>query len=303
MPARFHTKESDSPLQFSTKCCPGKDIMFLIVLIVISLTLFSHNVSAIICTWSSKTLHEPICSRPPGIYVVEQSIGKGLGVFATHDLDVGDIVMRETPILKISPPDYVKGTGYPMAAISRLVRNEFKTLSPEEQAEVLSLTFHATPTEEETMDKLGIIFRTNAYNTGDKIGLFPKIARINHSCRPNTSYYWSAKLNKRIVYATRKIKEGEEFFVSYIPLLLTHEERQKRLNRYGFKCSCEACTQKGAALAASDTRRQTIDRAFKAFEPQLTLAPPESIAATLQAQSSAKASERLAELVREERLA
>ncbi|KAJ8112428.1 hypothetical protein OPT61_g5199 [Boeremia exigua] len=243
------------------------------------------------------------CHGPPDVFEVTPSEGKGLGVFALHDLDIGDIVMREAPILKINPPDYVRGTGYPMAQVTELVRREYENLSPDAQEEVMSLTYHATAVEEATMDKLGIIFRTNAYNTDDQIGLFPKIARINHSCRPNTSYYWSNKLNRRVVYASRKIKKGEEFFVSYIGLLSTHEERQKRLNRYGFKCTCEACAAKQSIKVASDQRRVEISNAFIDFEPQLTLDVPKSKSARRQARKNAQASSQLAKLVEEEGLA
>ncbi|KAH8725375.1 hypothetical protein GQ44DRAFT_681104 [Phaeosphaeriaceae sp. PMI808] len=270
---------------------------------LISLALLPSVLAGSTCEWPKWQSESTLCSGPPGIYYVEQSQGKGLGVFAAHDLDIGDIVMRETPALKIIPPEFVKGAGYPMGAVTKLVRAEFKTLSPEEQADIMSLTYHATSTEEATMDKLGIIFRTNAYNSGNEIGLFPKIARINHSCRPNASYYWSDKLNKRIVYATRKITKGEEFFVSYIPLLLPQEARQKRLDRYGFKCTCEACAQEDAAKEISDNRRISINNAFVDFEPQLTLTPPKTKKATQQARKNAKASLELIELVHQEGLA
>jgi hypothetical protein len=226
------------------------------------------------CVLSTRP-QQPLCPGPPEIYIVEPSHSKGLGVFATHDLEVGEIIMRETPILKITPPALVPGSGYPMSEVSKLVQKEFEALPSNQQEEIMSLTYHATTTEE-TQDKLGIIFKNNAYNTGNQVGLFPVIARINHSCRPNTSYYWSEKLNKRIVYATRKIKRGEEFSVSYIPLLLAREQRQKLLARYGFKCACEACTQHRADLTASDDRRITLKKAFVDFESQLTLDHPKS---------------------------
>jgi hypothetical protein len=248
-------------------------------------------------------LQHPICPGPPDVYVVEPSDGKGLGVFAAHDLEIGDIIMRETPIIKITPPTVAKGDPYPMSKITKLVRKEFEALSPDAQKDVLSLTYHATAIEKESMDVLGLIFRTNAYNTGDKIGLFPKIARINHGCRPNTSYYWNEHFNKRIVYATRKIKAGEEFSVSYISLLLTQEQRQKQLDRYGFTCQCEACAQEHAAQEASDYRRTTINNAFNHFEPKLNLKPPQSKKGKEQALIDAKASAHLVELVQEEGLA
>jgi SET domain-containing protein len=237
------------------------------------------------------------------VYAVRPSPGKGLGVFALDDLEIGSIIMRETPIIVIKRPDFIKGTGYPMSAVSQLVRAEFALLSPEEQEEVMNLTYHATEAEKASSDKLGLIFRSNAYKTGEEIGLFPKIARINHSCRPNTSYYWNAKLNKRIVYANRKIKKGEELFDSYISLLLTHEERQKRLDPYGFTCSCEACAMENEARSESDQRRVDIKKAFRDFEPQLTLTAPESKSAKRQARKNAKASLQLVELVQLEGLA
>ncbi|KAK1907853.1 hypothetical protein P3342_006183 [Pyrenophora teres f. teres] len=160
---------------------------------------------------SSSQLQYPICPGPPSVYVVESSQGKGLGVFAAHDLEIGDIVMREAPVLKIQFPRVARGSVYPMDAVSRLVHNEFESLSPRQQEEVLSLTYYTRGANTTEVDKLATIFRTNAYKTGDKVGLFPKIARINHSCRPNTGYTWSERLNKRVVFATRKIKAGEEF--------------------------------------------------------------------------------------------
>ncbi|KNG49919.1 P-loop containing nucleoside triphosphate hydrolase protein [Stemphylium lycopersici] len=211
--------------------------------------------------------------------------------------------MREAPIIKISLPKLSRGSPYPMAAVSKLVQDEFELLSSNAQGEVMALTHYTDPARSAQPDILGTIFRTNAYNTGDKVALFPRIARINHSCRPNSGYYWSEKLNRRIVFVTRKVKAGEEFFVSYISLLLSQEDRQKQLDRYGFKCQCEACTQERAAREASDHRRATIKRAFANFEYQLDLAPPASDAERGYARKGAEASAQLAQLVQAEGLA
>ncbi|KAF2028301.1 SET domain-containing protein [Setomelanomma holmii] len=239
---------------------------------------------------------------PPVTYHVQHSTGKGLGVFAAHDLDVGDVILRETPPIIITPSAYIREKSYPMAEITKLVRKEFEALPPIQQEEIMSLTYHGTAVEMETMDRLGIIFRTNAYNTGSNIGLFPKIARINHSCRPNASYYWSEKLNKRIVFVSQKTRKGEEIFVSYIPLLMTQEHRQRRLDRYGFQCTCNACAQERSAKAASDERRVTLSQAFNDFEPQLTLTPPKTQKGRQQAHKNAKASLQLLEVVQQEQL-
>ncbi|KAI4643466.1 uncharacterized protein J4E78_009936 [Alternaria triticimaculans] len=252
---------------------------------------------------STRHIQYPTCLGLPGVYLVKASEGMGLGVFAAHDIDIGDVVMRETPVLKIRLPKLANGSPYPMAAVAMLLQEQFDTLSLESQEEVLSLTHQTNPVNSDSQDTLGTIFRNNAYNTGDQVGLFPKIARINHSCRPNTSYYWSEKLNKRIVYATRKIKAGEEFFVSYISLLLSREDRQKQLDRYGFQCHCEACAHEQAAQIASDNRRITIKNAFSKFEPQMVLTAPQSKAGKRLARKDAEVSIQLAGLVEEEGLA
>ena len=243
------------------------------------------------------------CHGQTDIYAIRQSPGKGLGVFARRDLEVGTVIMRETPVLKILPPDYVKGSGYPMNAVSQLLRADFIHLSAEEQEEVMSLAYYSTAADKNTSDTLGLIFKTNAYKSGEEIGLFPKIARINHSCRPNTSYFWHAKSNRRVMYANRKIKKGEEILDSYISLLLPQEERQKHLRPYGFTCTCEACAAQRKAKQESDKRRMTIKKGFSDFGPHLTLDTPKGKRDKRQAAKNAKASAQLAELVQQEGLA
>ncbi|KAI8941574.1 hypothetical protein NX059_002789 [Plenodomus lindquistii] len=272
--------------------------------LLLSLLLSSHtNASLHTCLNLRSPFSGNTCRGPPEVFVVTESHGKGLGVFATHDIEVGDIIMHESPAIKIKPPKITKGNSYPMSEISWLVREQFEDLTSEAQDEIMSLTFHSTAAETHAQDHLGLIFRTNAYNTGTDIGLFPKIARINHSCRPNTSYYWDEKLNKRIVFASRQIKEGEEFFVSYISLLGTRDERQTRLKQYGFKCACEVCAQEGPAQEASDARRVKLRESFIDLESNLNLSPPHSKKGRKLALEQAEASLRLIEIVQEEGLA
>ncbi|KAF7535524.1 hypothetical protein G7054_g5285 [Neopestalotiopsis clavispora] len=100
---------------------------------------------------------------------------------------------------------------------------------------------------EDDSDKNMIIFRSNAYTLTDgSVAMFPRIARINHACRPNAANVWSADpTNRRVVWAARDIAAGEEITVTYAPLLKTRAERQRRLDAYGFVCDCEACRGKG----------------------------------------------------------
>jgi hypothetical protein len=144
------------------------------------------------------------------------------------------------------------------------IEKGFSFLSLEQQTEVLQLHDHRF-LNEENQSHLLTIFRSNAYNSGDDhIGLVPKCARINHSCRPNCLNFWSEKTSKRIIYAGRDIEKGEEITVSYIPLLKSTQQRQERLQQYGFTCTCSACQS-----SESSKRRVKIAEALESLEQKL----------------------------------
>jgi hypothetical protein len=105
------------------------------------------------------------------------------------------------------------------------------------------------------------------------------------------------------MYANRRIKKGEEILDSYISLLLPQEERQRHLDPYGFKCSCEACAAKSKPRRESDQRRITIKKGFQDFAPYLTLDTMNNRHDKKQAEKNAKTSAQLVELVHQEGLA
>ncbi|KAF2108902.1 hypothetical protein BDV96DRAFT_652503 [Lophiotrema nucula] len=212
---------------------------------------------------------EPLCEGPAESWVIKESPGKGLGVFATRDLDVGDIIFQEAPAILVHPPPFVQGMGYDTIEVGRRARAIFDELPREEQDVIMSLAAYYKPDEsihDPNADRLKVIFRSNAYNTGKDIGLFVKFSRINHSCRPNAGYAWNHRTGKRTLYAHRNIAAGEELSVSYIGLLSIKAGRQSRLNTYGFTCSCEACTLADAERKASDRRRRNIKEALSDLE-------------------------------------
>jgi hypothetical protein len=255
-------------------------------------------------SWQSQNFS---CRGSPNAYIIQQSPGKGLGVFATHTLEPGTIIFREAPIILIHPPEFLDGVGYPLSGISQQVRHAFNALPLDKKSEVLGLTAHYTSTEIEQErddeDNLVPIFRSNAYNSGAQIGLYPKIARINHACRPNTSYFWSQRLGKLVAYASQRIEEGEELSTTYIPLLHTHEDREKRLDQYGFKCGCAACALNKDEKIASDQRRIDIRQAFAVLNPHLNLNIPQSKSGKQKARERAESSLQLVKTVEKEELA
>ncbi|KAH9214369.1 hypothetical protein DL95DRAFT_523919 [Leptodontidium sp. 2 PMI_412] len=205
---------------------------------------------------------------PSPLYTILPIPSKGLGLIATIPIPRGTHIITEAPLLTIPLPPPTPGLGVSLPSLLTSLQTAFSSLPPPSQKTFLSLHNHRFPGDSTAVPPnpdLLTIFRSNAYNTGTShIGLFPLIARINHSCRPNAVNYWSERLGKRIIYAGRDIDVGEEITVSYIPLLKSTKERQQRLGQYGFVCGCEACRDEG-----SGKRRGKIQDLMEVLEQKV----------------------------------
>ena len=56
------------------------------------------------CQRSDWKNHKNVCKYP---FEIRESEGKGLGLFATRDLEIGDLIVREDPILHFEAGDAV----------------------------------------------------------------------------------------------------------------------------------------------------------------------------------------------------
>ncbi|KAH8197668.1 hypothetical protein TruAng_008172 [Truncatella angustata] len=171
--------------------------------------------------------------------------------------------MVEEPLFTIQPPEFIPGKGYELSTMVSSLDSAVVSLSPDRRAEFHSCHAHHLPGEENSNM---VIFRSNAYTLTDgTIAMFPKIARINHSCRPNAANVWSQASGVRVIWAAKDILPGEEVTVTYAPLLKTSEERQSRLSQYGFRCNCEACSDH----YHTDSRRVRMGRLLTELEERL----------------------------------
>ncbi|CAG8973687.1 hypothetical protein HYALB_00002253 [Hymenoscyphus albidus] len=206
------------------------------------------------------------------VYDVKPSKNKGLGVFAKHDLKRGTVIIIEEPLVAVPLPEMVQGQGFKILDMITSLETAYSNLSPISQKSFTDLHDVRFPSEED-QNKLLTIFRSNAYNTCDsKVGLFPKIARINHSCTPNSGNEWVDEAGHRIIYASRDIKEGKEITVSYIPLIKKTADRQSRLAQYGFTCDCSACQS-----SHGDKRRTKIADLLETLEMKVNTAPSKKL--------------------------
>jgi hypothetical protein len=76
-----------------------------------------------------------------------------------------------------------------------------------------------------------------------ELALFPTIARINHSCIPNSQANYHPLHRTFNIHATRDISAGEEVSINYLPEV--GQLRGQRISQleegYGFTCNCPAC--------------------------------------------------------------
>lgn len=230
---------------------------------------------------------------------------KGRGLFAVVDIPRGMRLLVEDPLVTITPPPIVPGVGFSLQAMQSTMTDAYSRLTPSQKQEYLSC--HEVRFGEEGKDeteeggvhsgRLLRILRSNAYNTRDgRVGLYPKVALINHDCRPNVLNTDAVDAvtggYKRIIVAARDIVAGEELVTTYIPLLADTANRRARLAQYGFTCMCSSCA---AASEHDDTERVHMKQVLDELEAAVNLSP----GGKKQRQTLALQSDRLATYISE----
>jgi len=203
--------------------------------------------------------------------------GRGMGVIALQNLQPGTVILKEAPVIVID------GRLTNFNRIQSILQS-FGDLCPEDQRASLELydaeDLHTGEylkqfpefEEELEMRKIVRIFDMNNFEVCvDKAkfgihesGLYPKIARINHSCAPNVIWTWKredASHRVKMVTVCRPIEEGEEIVLSYIQLadFPAREERIHRLKTgWYFNCDCQVCCLEGSGRRQNEIIRSRI---------------------------------------------
>jgi hypothetical protein len=116
-----------------------------------------------------------------------------------------------TRLYNLGLKNVVSVNSSPTALISGLLA---KT-SSDDQSTFMNLSYvnfpeHLKP--EKSPDEVALaIFQTNAVAAGDGVGIFPRMARLNHGCSSafNVVYSWREKEGVLVVYALKSIRKGE----------------------------------------------------------------------------------------------
>eukprot|EP00931_Biecheleriopsis_adriatica_P095985 TRINITY_DN69633_c0_g1_i1.p1 TRINITY_DN69633_c0_g1~~TRINITY_DN69633_c0_g1_i1.p1 ORF type:complete len:273 (+),score=33.85 TRINITY_DN69633_c0_g1_i1:40-858(+) len=167
--------------------------------------------------------------------------GRGVGVVATRDISVGELVLAESPVISFRGSDIWW---------MRDAQAQFDSLPPRVQEQILSLCDAFQLVDEifpgGVHKTLEGILKTNAYMRGSKSDdgvLCLTTSRFNHSCVANLSHRWDEELLQHVVYANTNIATGDELCTDYLdPLTEKSERRQLLFEKYGFFCDCAACS-------------------------------------------------------------
>ncbi|KAJ3980160.1 hypothetical protein F5890DRAFT_762014 [Lentinula detonsa] len=186
------------------------------------------------------------------------------GLYATQELDMGDLILSERPILIVPAMMRVGETFY--QTLSELTQRErldvarnqwqkaletvFARLSKEDQKEFWSLRdVH----EKDGKKRIDGIVKTNGFailgladpglkdNLGAYTGVCLVLSQLNHSCRPNVERYWDMPSFSMQLRATRRIAKDEELTVSFINQFEPYAVRKKDLSLFDIVCSCQSC--------------------------------------------------------------
>lgn len=172
--------------------------------------------------------------------------GKGQGLVATRDFQVGEVVMREDPLIDMplkvfDNPD--------MDRVERWLDRKVNGLTCQQRQIYFELSDCRSDLRADDSEKTALgIFWTNCMNFIDEsAAVFPEMARTNHSCAPNTEFITNKGLTQQELIAVQPIKQGQEITLSYLAAngegSDIAKKRQEYLREYyGFQCVCAACT-------------------------------------------------------------
>ncbi|KAE9978590.1 hypothetical protein EG328_001411 [Venturia inaequalis] len=172
-------------------------------------------------------------SGPNSPIKIQETPGKGYGVFATRSIPTGTIILAETPLVQSSTANKVA------------IEVSCALLDPKEHS--FFRLFKGTRKASEDDSSTIQIWNTNQFNIPHELNigcLYAKASLMNHSCEPNADYTFT-KEKHIVITTTRDIEEGEEVAISYVgPEVQTMPVEYRKtaiLERSGFECQCDAC--------------------------------------------------------------
>ncbi|GAA5872696.1 hypothetical protein JCM3774_005032 [Rhodotorula dairenensis] len=203
---------------------------------------------------------------PP--WKVESFGDKGSGAVAARPITRGERLIAERPLCI-----------WPNNLSEEEARRLFEAMTPAEQRVFMDLARTEGTGSFGNLDDIRAKRATNGFSIplldshGASMGVagmvFPKIARINHSCAPNCAQAMNYSTLRMEVYSVTDIPQSSELSIEYLPGLITStaaERRQQLRTHFGFDaCLCSICSASPESVAQSDARRREIKAISQSF--------------------------------------
>jgi len=173
---------------------------------------------------------------------------KGIGMFAKHSLQRGDLIVATTPALVAYSENILSP-----AERERYLQTAIDQLPASTREAYLGLTtVHGNP--EILVQDIAAANTFAIHLHGQKhLAAFPEPSRINHDCAPNAQFHIDTATLTHYVRAIRPIAPDEEISIAYTNPLDTYAQRQRYLRQsFGFECTCPRCRRRGAGDDALD---------------------------------------------------
>ncbi|PGG95507.1 hypothetical protein AJ79_10018 [Helicocarpus griseus UAMH5409] len=188
------------------------------------------------------------------LYDIRAIPGKGLGCFATSKIPRGTRIIIEEPLF------IVPSMATNLQSAEKSFLQQLRSLNKEQQYQFFSLH---NAHKGRCSPVIGII-KTNAMPFGARGAegaIFPRAARINHSCKPNSQNTWNSNLERLTIQNFKDIEEGEEITIAYVDGTELFDTRQQCFEEaFGFRCDCEVCGVSPEETKERDRRLKEMAR-------------------------------------------
>ncbi|KAL4244720.1 hypothetical protein ABKN59_010198 [Abortiporus biennis] len=259
------------PLKIKTLDSPNKNAESLYELV------FTRQPAVLATPGFPQPLQHPTKKK----YNIRAVDGKGLAMFATDDIDVGELIVCERPLVMLQqlvdlPMSFIRNSSKEAIMQAAMKKTERRLESLIAKMHSKFREQYMSLVNSHHHDGSGPLhgrMRTNAFGMRDFYNpegekhtcsvVGNEISRVNHSCCPNSNFSFHRPSFAMELRATRYIPKGTEITVNYCGRLEPCKDRQKLIQHYGFTCDCPACKDPISSDNFRDVLVRTVDNMLK----------------------------------------